>query len=186
MTREQACARRAHLESAKEAAYSAYHDATVGRQQAEVERATATRAVAATRTQRATGGASDKAVEQAHKRITKAETDYADQLDRANAALDAVKAIEQQLDQLYSEAFTELVEEAEDVTQAAHAAVLALEAPYEHAREAWDAAVRAWAPLARAARIDGVGDFPMEPWPELVRAGDFAARPPGVEVLPPA
>ena len=182
MNSEQARARRAELEVTLATAQRNYSEGTVNRAQAEAERAAAVRSLAALKTARASGGASGGEVDAAHKRLAKADQSVAGQHELTNAALDAVKALEYQLDELFGANLEAFVEDAEAATRRAAKALLAVEAPFEAARDAWEAAARAWAPLARAARVEGVGRFPVADAFRDVRAGAVVARPPSVLV----
>ena len=68
--------------------------------------------------------------------------------EHAEAAAVARRAVEDELVTLYSEHFDVFAEEAEQVTERAHAALSALAEPYMAAMTAWRQAVTIWAPLA--------------------------------------
>jgi hypothetical protein len=182
MTPSEARAHRAELEAALANAERSYTDNTIRRQEAETERAQATRALAALRTAHATGGATDKQVEAATKRVMRADQDHARQHEAVNYAYDAARALERRLDELFGEHLEAFAMDAQESTRQAAAALLALEEPYEAARSAWDAAARAWAPLARAAAVQGVEPFPVPSVFRDVRAGALVPRPASVVV----
>jgi hypothetical protein len=182
MTPSEARARRADLEAALANAERSYTEGTVRRQEAEAERAHATRALAALKQARASGGATDKEVDAAAKRLARADQEVARQHDLANTALDAVHHHEHLLGDLFGEHFEAFVEDAQEATHQAATALLAMEAPFEAAREAWEAAARAWAPLARAARVEGVQGFPLTDLFGDVRAGALVPRPASIVV----
>lgn len=68
----------------------------------------------------------------------------------AVGALNARRAIEQELQELYARELTVFAAEAEEATQRAAAALEAARAPYQAAHAAWSAAQSRWRPLTAA------------------------------------
>jgi hypothetical protein len=130
--------------------------------------------------------------------------------EHAEAAAVARRAVEDELSMLYAEHFDAFAEEAELVTEQAHAALLALAEPYMAAMTAWRLAVTIWAPLAPsiqerlAAHETATGVFPDTryrhdasrvagfPLPNAagvfgaVSTGDLTARPRALQPADPA
>src|SRR5437764_8814471 len=102
MTAGQARDRRAQLEATLDRAQRSYSDTAAKRSAAEVERGRAARSLAGLKTARASGGATDKEVAQAEQRLNDAERVVAQLHDDTNSAYDAVRAAEQQIDDLFS------------------------------------------------------------------------------------
>lgn len=80
----------------------------------------------------------------------------AEELTKAQAHTEAAavarRAVQDELTLLYAEEFPIFAEEAEKITEEAHAKLLALAEPYMAAMKAWQLAVTMWGPLAPAIR----------------------------------
>jgi hypothetical protein len=98
----------------------------------------------------------NKPTQDAHEETNAKRKTLAEELTKAQshteAAAVARKAVQDELTLLYAEEFPVFAEEAEKITEEAHAKLLALAEPYMAAMRAWQAAVSTWGPLAPAIR----------------------------------
>lgn len=183
MTPAEARAERAELEAALAVANESYSQSAAKRGEAEIHRGRAARALALLRTKQITGQASAEDVDEAARQVAEADRDAAEALDRTNLSYDAARSAERALDELFAEHLSAFVEDAQAATEHAGHMLMALEEPYGAALAAWEAADQAWAPLARAARVEGVPPFPVaSPFLDL-RRGAIRARPSQVSVV---
>ncbi|MGO8904161.1 MAG: hypothetical protein ACLQMH_00890 [Solirubrobacteraceae bacterium] len=122
----------------------------------------------------------------AEEELETARADYERHLVRSGAALDKVKSLESQLDDLYSRDFAEFAEAADEVSERAHIALHDVVEDIHRARAVWDQAVQAWAGPCRAVRAQGVPPFPIpETLITTLTDGSAYAKPPGIEVFGP-
>jgi hypothetical protein len=113
-----------------------------------------------------------------------AQADYTSHLAKANAALDRTKALEQELEHLYSTEFETFAREAQCATKAAEIAIEDFLAAHRRAVHVWNAAVEEWAPVCRSVRIPGVMPFPItsHQLSELIN-GEAVARPTSIQIF---
>src|ERR1017187_3470688 len=96
---------RDRLQAQRQAAYDTYAAQTQRRQRAERERGAATSAVTQVETERAKGQGTDAQAEQAYARLATITGTCEEALARSNVALDATKALDVQLAELYADEF---------------------------------------------------------------------------------
>ena len=172
---------RDELVAKRDNAYNRYSQQTKLRLRAEHELGVAKRRLAVAQNNGACGEGDDAQITQADEAVAQRQREYDRALAAANQALDASKAVEVNLGQLYKDQWAVFANEADMVSKRAHTALEELADSYRKAEEVWAEAQVAWTPLCAAARIGGMGGFPLAGHESLL--GGLTARPPGVEVM---
>ena len=174
---------RDELVAKRDNAYERYSQQTKLRQRAEHELGVAKQRLAAAQRSAACGEGNDAQVTQAEKEVAQRQREWDRAHGAANQALDASKAVEVNLGQLYKDEFAVFADEADMASRRALATLEDVADIYHKANEAWAEAQVAWAPLCTAAKILGVGAFPLAVHQAEVHAGGWIARPPQVHLL---
>jgi phage-related tail protein len=173
---------RDELVAKRDNAYKRYSEQTKLRQRAEHELGVAKQRLAVSQNSAAVTVSDNGAqVTQSEKAVAQAQREYDRAHAAANQALDATKAVEVNLGQLYQEEWAVFANEADMSSKRATTTLEELADSYRKAEEAWARAQVAWTPLCAAARIDGMGSFPLSGHEQ--RLSGWTARPPGVEVM---
>jgi hypothetical protein len=168
----------------KQRAYDTYVAETTKRQTAEMDKERLTRELWQAERASAQGLGSESDVAAKEAELAQATEAYGHHLSRADAALDATKALDVQLDQLYGSAFPVFADEANEKSNEAEAVIDEFVDVYKRVLAAWSEATEAWAPLCQSVRLPGVSPFPLTEYrmQELI-AGQCDPRPDGIELL---
>ena len=175
--------RRDELQAQRQHAYDTYAEQAQIRQRAERARASADRRLHEAESALARGQGSQREVETLMATGADAVAAYEKSHHLEGAALDAVKACEVQLAQLYSDEFIVFAEEAKLDSERADAAMQELCAAYRRAEQFWAKAQVAWQPLCNSVRIPGMDPFPMPEHEMSAVLNGWNALPPSVEVF---
>jgi len=173
---------RNELIAKRDNAYKRYEQQTKLRLRAEHELGVAKQRLAETQRSVACGESDDSKVTQAEGAVAERQHEWDRAYAAANQALDASKAVEVNLGQLYKDEWPVFAEEADLASKRARTVLRELADCYQKAQEAWAAAQVAWTPLCAAAGgIPGMGSFPVSG--DGLLGGGWTARPSGIEVM---
>jgi hypothetical protein len=170
-------AQRMVLETALANANERYSDACTKRGEAQTARGRALFSAREMKAALAQGKATDDDAQEMVDWSTVCDEEFKIHYEAANDALDAIKQTEWQLETLLATHPDVFAEQAEHATQAALVALKALSEPVRKAQMAYDAAVAAWAPVARAMGIPPVPDWPFVHPDDLANPEHLAPRP---------
>jgi hypothetical protein len=177
---QQLLTQRADLESKLGAAHESYSDACQLRGLAETEKGKAAHNLRQLRAAIAEGRATAENVDEMTQWLEECGFEHATHYTRANESYEAIQRLEWELHNLLKAHPELFAEQADEATQAACAALVALVKPLGKAQAAWAAAEAAWAPLCRAVGVTGLPAFPL-PDPahfvEDVQGGAMVPRP---------
>jgi hypothetical protein len=173
---------RDELIAKRDNAYKRYSQQTKLRQRAEHELGVAKQRLAVSQNNAACCDGDDAQVTQAEEIVAQCQREYDRAHAAANQSLDATKAVEVNLGQLYTDEWVVFANEADMSSKRAITTLGELADIYHKAEEAWAVAQVAWTPLCAAAgHIPGMGAFPLAGHEQLLSG--WTARPPGVEVM---
>ncbi|HEV3047730.1 MAG TPA: hypothetical protein VGY13_10250 [Solirubrobacteraceae bacterium] len=129
------------------------------------------------------GQATEAQVEEAEADCASVEDIYKKTLDKANRALGATKRIDIELEQLYSDYFTDFAAEADTHSKLADQATNEMIAAYRRAQEAWARAQAAWTPVCHAVKIANMEPFPLTDQLLAPVIQGWSAKPSQIEVM---
>ena len=182
MTSPDPLKRRDDLQAQRQHAYDTYAEQAQIRQRAERARASADRRLHEAESAQAPGEGGQREVETVMATGAEAVATYEKALHLEGNALEAVKACEVQLAQLYSDEFVTFAEEATVESERADAAMRELCVAYRRAEQFWAKAQVAWQPVCNAVGNAGVEPFPLPEHQMAAVINGWDSLPPSIEI----